>query len=64
MGLAMATNLQKSLVAKKALNLMYSNRTMSHGDSLKALGAVPEPSFEKLVGQCGIIFTMVCLATV
>lgn len=60
MGLAMATNLQRHLVAKKAVNLIYSNRTMSRGDPLKALGAVPESSFEKLVGQCGIIFTMVC----
>ncbi|KAB8073162.1 hypothetical protein BDV29DRAFT_175970 [Aspergillus leporis] len=59
MGLAMATNLQKHLATKTATNLLYSNRTMAHGDALRALGATPEISFPKLVGQCGIIFTMV-----
>ncbi|KAB8223650.1 NAD binding domain of 6-phosphogluconate dehydrogenase-domain-containing protein [Aspergillus novoparasiticus] len=59
MGLAMATNLQKHLATKNALNLIYSNRTMARGDPLKTLGATPETSFAKLVGQCGIIFTMV-----
>lgn len=59
MGLAMATNLQKHLATKRALNLIYSNRTMARGDALKALGATPENSFSKLVSQCGIIFTMV-----
>ncbi|KAF7597573.1 hypothetical protein BBP40_000051 [Aspergillus hancockii] len=59
MGLAMASNLQKHLASKKALNLLYSNRTMARGDPLRALGATPETSFPKLVSQCGIIFTMV-----
>ncbi|KAJ5382468.1 Dehydrogenase multihelical [Penicillium concentricum] len=59
MGLAMASNLQRHLATKKALNLIYSNRTMSRGSPLQALGAIPEPNFEKLVSQCGIIFTMV-----
>ncbi|KAL4934129.1 NAD(P)-dependent oxidoreductase [Aspergillus undulatus] len=60
MGLAMATNLQKHLATKSTLNnLMYTNRTMSRGDALKALGATPETSFSKLVAQCAIIFTMV-----
>lgn len=59
MGLAMATNLQRHLATKRALNLVYSNRTMTRGDTLKSLGAVPEPSFPNLVAQCGIIFTMV-----
>lgn len=61
MGLAMATNLQKHLATKSSpLNsLLYTNRTMSRGDPLKALGATGEPDFSKLVAQCGIIFTMV-----
>ncbi|KAL4743313.1 NAD binding domain of 6-phosphogluconate dehydrogenase-domain-containing protein [Aspergillus similis] len=60
MGLAMATNLQKHLATKSTLNnLLYSNRTMFRGESLKALGAKPETNFSKLVAQCGIIFTMV-----
>lgn len=59
MGLAMASNLQRHLAAKKSLSLLYSNRTMSRGDPLKRLGGTPEPSFEKLVSSCGVIFTMV-----
>lgn len=55
----MASNLQRHLAAKKALSLIYSNRTMSRGSPLTALGGVPEPNFAKLVSQCGIIFTMV-----
>ncbi|CAG8023045.1 unnamed protein product [Penicillium nalgiovense] len=59
MGLAMASNLQRHLATKKTLGLMYSNRTMSRGSPLQALGAIAEPNFEKVVSQCGIIFTMV-----
>ncbi|KAJ5516527.1 hypothetical protein N7527_008087 [Penicillium freii] len=59
MGLAMASNLQRHVAAKKAISLIYSNRTMSRGSPLRALGAIPEPNFAKLVSQCGIIFTMV-----
>lgn len=32
---------------------------MARGESLRELGAVPEPSFEKVVRECGVIFTMV-----
>ncbi|EKV06154.1 6-phosphogluconate dehydrogenase family protein [Penicillium digitatum] len=60
----MATNLQRHLAAKKTLGLIYSNRTMSRGAALQALGAIPEPNFEKLVSQYGIIFTMVSNDTV
>ncbi|KAJ5901929.1 hypothetical protein N7495_002457 [Penicillium taxi] len=59
MGLAMASNLQRHVAAKKALNLIYSNRTMSRGESLQALGGIPEASFANLVSRCGIIFTMI-----
>ncbi|CDM28645.1 hypothetical protein DTO013E5_922 [Penicillium roqueforti] len=59
MGLAMASNLQRHLATKKALSLIYSNRTMSRGAPLQALGAIPVANFEKLVSQCGIIFTMI-----
>lgn len=59
MGLAMASNLQRHVTAKKATSLIYSNRTMLRGSPLRALGGIPEPNFEKLVSQCGIIFTMV-----
>lgn len=59
MGLAMATNLQRHLVTKKAPGMIYSNRTMARGNPLQALGGTSETSFEKVVGQCGIIFTMI-----
>lgn len=32
---------------------------MARGNPLQALGGNPETSFEKVVGQCGIIFTMI-----
>lgn len=59
MGLGMATNLQKHLVATKGKGLIFSNRTRSRGVPLQELGAEEETSFEKLVSKCGIIFTMV-----
>ncbi|KAH8698507.1 6-phosphogluconate dehydrogenase family protein [Talaromyces proteolyticus] len=59
MGLAMASNLQRHLAAKKALGLVYSNRTLSRGDSLQKLGGMPEKSFSDVVKKSGIIFTMV-----
>ncbi|KAJ5204589.1 Dehydrogenase multihelical [Penicillium cinerascens] len=59
MGLAMANNLQRHLAAKKALSLLYTNRTMSRGAPLKALGGIAEPSFDQLVSRSNIIFTMV-----
>ncbi|KAJ5135445.1 uncharacterized protein N7515_004723 [Penicillium bovifimosum] len=55
----MASNLQRHLATKKALGIIYSNRTMSRGTTLQSLGGVSEPNFEKLVSSCGIIFTMV-----
>ncbi|KAJ5578316.1 Dehydrogenase multihelical [Penicillium hispanicum] len=59
MGLAMASNLQRHLAAKKVPSLLYSNRTMSRGAPLEALGGIAEPDFVDLVSRCGIIFTMV-----
>lgn len=59
MGLAMASNLQRHLSAKQGLGLLYSNRTLSRGEPLQQLGAVPQPSFGDLVSKSNIIFTMV-----
>lgn len=59
MGLAMASNLQRHLAAKKALSLVYSNRTLSRGEPLRALGGVPSHTFEEVVKKSNIIFTMV-----
>lgn len=59
MGLAMATNLQAHL-SKTGRALTYSNRTMSRGDPLQAVGAVPAPDAASLAASSDIIFT--CLA--
>jgi 3-hydroxyisobutyrate dehydrogenase-like beta-hydroxyacid dehydrogenase len=61
MGLAMASNLQRHLAAKKALGLVYSNRTLSRGEPLRELGGLPEKTFGDVVQKSSIIFTMVCI---
>lgn len=55
----MAENLQKYL-AKNDQSLIFNNRTMASGDSLKGLGASPASSFGELVTKSDVIFTMVC----
>jgi 3-hydroxyisobutyrate dehydrogenase-like beta-hydroxyacid dehydrogenase len=57
MGSPMAQNLQKHL-AKKNQSLIFNNRTMSAGDSLKSLGACPASTFGELVSRSNVIFTM------
>ncbi|TIA39678.1 3-hydroxyisobutyrate dehydrogenase [Aureobasidium pullulans] len=58
MGKPMAENLQKYL-AKNDQSLIFNNRTMASGDSLKGLGASPTSSFGELVTKSDVIFTMV-----
>ncbi|THW35195.1 3-hydroxyisobutyrate dehydrogenase [Aureobasidium pullulans] len=58
MGKPMAENLQKYL-AKNDQSLIFNNRTMASGDSLKGLGASPASSFGELVTKSDVIFTMV-----
>jgi 3-hydroxyisobutyrate dehydrogenase-like beta-hydroxyacid dehydrogenase len=59
MGLAMANNLQRHLAAKKALSLLYTNRTMARGQPLQSIGGIAVPGFNDLVAHSKIIFTMV-----
>lgn len=59
MGLAMANNLQRHLVAKRAPAMLYNNRRLARGKPLQELGGVPTKSFENVVKDCGVIFTMV-----
>ncbi|KAI9933626.1 hypothetical protein MW887_008099 [Aspergillus wentii] len=59
MGLGMASNLQKHLQSQNLSALHYSNRTLSRGNSLKELGAIPEDDFESVVKKADIIFTMI-----
>ncbi|KAJ4247831.1 hypothetical protein NW762_013040 [Fusarium torreyae] len=56
MGLPMATNLQKHLSTKGASSLLYYNRTISRGDSLKDLGGQPSSTARDLVTNSDIVF--------
>ncbi|CAI6089455.1 unnamed protein product [Clonostachys chloroleuca] len=59
MGIKMALNLQRHLSAQGMAPLRYSNRTLSKGEELQKIGAIPEPEFEELVNRSSIIFTMI-----
>ena len=59
MGRPMAENLQRHLANNHERPLIYSNRTLSAGNTLKSLGAVPTTEFTDLVRRCDIVFTMV-----
>ncbi|KAB8201391.1 hypothetical protein BDV34DRAFT_202877 [Aspergillus parasiticus] len=59
MGRPMAENLQRHLANSHERPLIYSNRTLSSGDTLKSLGAVPATEFTDLVRRCDIVFTMI-----
>lgn len=59
MGLGMALNLQNHFQKEGLPPLRYSNRTLSKGDPLRDVGALPEEKFESVVQGSDIIFTMV-----
>ncbi|CAH0047373.1 unnamed protein product [Clonostachys solani] len=59
MGIKMALNLQRHLSAQGMAPLRYSNRTLSKGEELQKIGAIPESEFGELVNQSSIIFTMI-----
>ena len=59
MGLGMALNLQNHFNKEGAPALMYSNRTLSKGEPLEAIGAEARPDFKALIKTCDIVFTMV-----
>ncbi|CAG9996396.1 unnamed protein product [Clonostachys byssicola] len=59
MGIKMALNLQRHLSAQGMAPLRYSNRTLSKGEELQKIGAIPESEFQELVSRSSIIFTMV-----
>jgi 3-hydroxyisobutyrate dehydrogenase-like beta-hydroxyacid dehydrogenase len=59
MGLGMATNLHKYTKNNSMPPLSYTNRTLSRGDSLRALGATPKSSVSELVRSSDIIFSSV-----
>ncbi|KAK1540862.1 6-phosphogluconate dehydrogenase [Colletotrichum paranaense] len=59
MGIGMSTNLQKFLSSSGAPNLIYTNRTLSRGDSLKELGAIPAETVSEVAKKSEIIFSCV-----
>lgn len=64
MGLAMAKNLQAHLATTPSSPaLCYTNRTLSRGVELEALGARPYASVAEVVKASDVIFISVRLAT-
>jgi 3-hydroxyisobutyrate dehydrogenase-like beta-hydroxyacid dehydrogenase len=59
MGLAMALNLQNHINKSGGHPLRYTNRTISRGAPLEAIGGVPSTSVAEVVQNCDIIFISV-----
>ncbi|KAI5926919.1 6-phosphogluconate dehydrogenase [Camillea tinctor] len=59
MGIGMSRNLQKYLSTSAAPPLIFTNRTLSRGDSLKELGAIPVSSVAEVAKKSDIIFSCV-----
>ena len=60
MGIGMSKNLQKYLASISARPLIYTNRTISRGEPLEALGAVPVKSVGEVAKKSDIVFSCVC----
>jgi 3-hydroxyisobutyrate dehydrogenase-like beta-hydroxyacid dehydrogenase len=61
MGIGMAKNLQKYLTSVSAPALIYTNRTLSRGESLKELGGIPAETVTEVAKKSEIIFSCVRL---
>ncbi|KAF7562885.1 hypothetical protein G7046_g1245 [Stylonectria norvegica] len=59
MGIGMAKNLQGCLNSSKALPLVYTNRTLSRGDTLKEIGALPVETVTEVARKSDVIFSCV-----
>ncbi|KAF2668183.1 NAD(P)-binding protein [Microthyrium microscopicum] len=59
MGIGLTKNLQKYISADSLTPLHYTNRTLSRGDSLKELGAVPCNTIGELAQCCDIVFSSI-----
>jgi 3-hydroxyisobutyrate dehydrogenase-like beta-hydroxyacid dehydrogenase len=59
MGIGMSKNLHKYLSSTGAPALIYTNRTLSRGESLKAAGATPVESVGEVAKASEIIFSCV-----
>ncbi|OOO06474.1 6-phosphogluconate dehydrogenase NAD-binding protein [Aspergillus oryzae] len=62
MGRPMAENLQRHLANNHERPLIYSNRTLSAGDTLKSLGAVPTTEFIDLIPNDDVLQRLMKLA--
>ncbi|GAB1195474.1 hypothetical protein APSETT444_004733 [Aspergillus pseudonomiae] len=62
MGRPMAENLQRHLAKNHERPLIYSNRTLSSGDTLKSLGAVPAAEFTDLIPNDDVLQRLMKLA--
>jgi len=61
MGPAMAKNLQSHLKTIGLPEICYTNRTMSRGVTLEALGGRPYESIAVVAQKSDIIFSSVCI---
>jgi 3-hydroxyisobutyrate dehydrogenase-like beta-hydroxyacid dehydrogenase len=59
MGLAMATHIQRHLRVQQAPGLSFTNRILSRGDELVALGSVGYATVQEVVQNSDIVFTSV-----
>ncbi|EFX03112.1 6-phosphogluconate dehydrogenase family protein [Grosmannia clavigera kw1407] len=59
MGIGMSMNLQKHLSSTGAPSLIYTNRTLSRGKDLQALGAIPVETVAEVTTKSSIIFSCV-----
>lgn len=59
MGLNMAQNLQRYLQSIGGPALIYTNRTISRGTELQAIGGIPKDSVAEVVENSQIVFSCV-----
>ncbi|KAK6088775.1 6-phosphogluconate dehydrogenase family protein [Seiridium cupressi] len=59
MGIGMSKNLQKYLSSSNAPALIYTNRTLSRGEPLQSLGAIPAATVGEVAKKSGIVFSCV-----
>jgi glutamyl-tRNA reductase len=59
MGIGMSKNLQRYLSKVGSLSLIYTNRTLSRGELLQELSAIPVKTVKHVASKCDIIFSYV-----
>jgi 3-hydroxyisobutyrate dehydrogenase-like beta-hydroxyacid dehydrogenase len=64
MGLGMSKNIQKFLSSTSAPALIYTNRTISRGEPLAAIGGIPATTVTEVAQKSEIIFSCVSLSQI